>query len=79
MMKIYKLLLVGTQTAPSALPRQTLVSTAVDALRRRIISGEFRNGESLNQVAIAWEYAISRIPLREAMGQLEVEGLLGAR
>lgn len=75
-MKTYKPLLVGTPTAPSALPRQTLVSTAVDALRRRIISGEFREGESLNQVAIAREYAISRIPLREAMRQLEVEGLL---
>ena len=61
---------------PSALPRQTLVATAVDALRRRIISGEFQDGESLNQVMIAREYAISRIPLREAMRQLEAEGLL---
>jgi len=30
----------------------------------------------MNQVAIAREYAISRIPLREAMRQLEAEGLL---
>ncbi len=62
--------------APSALPRKTLVETAVNALRQRIIDGEFQAGESLNQVAIAREYAISRIPLREAMRQLEVEGLL---
>jgi DNA-binding GntR family transcriptional regulator len=61
---------------PSALPRQTLVSTAVEALRKRIIGGEFQIGESLNQVTIAREYAISRIPLREAMRQLEAEGLL---
>jgi len=62
--------------APSALPRKTLVMTAVDSLRQRIIDGEFQAGESLNQVTIAREYAISRIPLREAMRQLEAEGLL---
>ena len=62
--------------APLALPRQTLVSTATEALRKRILFGEFREGEPLNQVAIAREYAISRIPLREAMRQLEAEGLL---
>jgi DNA-binding GntR family transcriptional regulator len=63
-------------SVPAALPRQTLVDTAVAALRERILSGEFTEGESLNQVAIAREYAISRIPLREAMRQLEAEGLL---
>lgn len=61
---------------PQALPRQSLAEAAVAALRRRILSGEFADGESLNQVAIAREYAISRIPLREAMRKLEAEGLL---
>jgi DNA-binding GntR family transcriptional regulator len=76
-MKLYKPLnLVPRPAVPSALPRQTLVATAMDALRQRIISGEFQEGESLNQVSIAREYAISRIPLREAMRQLEAEGLL---
>jgi DNA-binding GntR family transcriptional regulator len=75
-MKPYKPVLVRATPVPSALPRQTLVSTAVDALRQRIIGGEFQEGESLNQVTIAREYDISRIPLREAMRQLEAEGLL---
>jgi DNA-binding GntR family transcriptional regulator len=75
-MKLYKPILARTPILPSALPRQTLVATAVGALRPRIISGEFQEGESLNQVTIAREYAISRIPLREAMRQLEAEGLL---
>lgn len=75
-MKSYSPILVRTPTTPFALPRQTLVETAVDALRKRIIGGEFQEGESLNQVTIAREYAISRIPLREAMRQLEAEGLL---
>jgi DNA-binding GntR family transcriptional regulator len=60
----------------SALPRVTLVTSAVAALRHRILSGQFAEGEALNQVAIAREFAISRIPLREAMRQLEAEGLL---
>jgi DNA-binding GntR family transcriptional regulator len=55
------------------------VSAAVDSLRQRIIGGEFEEGESLNQVTIAREYEISRIPLREAMRQLEAEGLLEFR
>ena len=77
-MKSFSPTLVRTlpAVAPSALPRKTLVETAVDALRQRIIDGEFQAGESLNQVTIAREYAISRIPLREAMRQLEAEGLL---
>ncbi len=62
--------------ASTALPRQSLVAVAVEALRQRVLSGEFAEGEPLNQVAIAREYAISRIPLREAMRQLEAEGLL---
>ena len=62
--------------ASTALPRQSLVAVVVEALRRRVLSGEFAEGEPLNQVAIAREYAISRIPLREAMRQLEAEGLL---
>src|ERR1700753_3173187 len=67
---------VLVRNAPTALPRQALVSTAVDALRQRIIGGEFEEGKSLNQVTIAREYEMSRIPLREAMRQLEAEGLL---
>ena len=66
----------GKSPQTAALPRQTLVAAAVEALQRRILSGELVEGQALNQVAIAREYAISRIPLREAMRRLEAEGLL---
>jgi hypothetical protein len=66
----------NVRSVPSALPRQTLVGSAVSDLRKRISGGEFKEGEPLNQVVIAREYTISRIPLREAMRQLEAEGLL---
>lgn len=62
--------------ASLALPRQTLVATAVESLRKRILRGEFTENECLNQVDIARAYGISRIPLREAMRQLEAEGWL---
>lgn len=55
---------------------RTVTSVIADHLRARILSGEFRGGESLLQDALAAEYNVSRIPLREALRQLEAEGLI---
>jgi len=55
---------------------RTVTSVIADHLRKRILSGEFRGGESLLQDALAAEYNVSRIPLREALRQLEAEGLI---
>lgn len=57
-------------------PRQTLTSAVADQLRDKILRGEFRAGEQLRQHAIAAEFDVSRIPLREAFRQLEAEGLI---
>lgn len=59
-----------------AIPRQTLTSAVADRLRDKILRGELRSGEQLRQHAIAEEFAVSRIPLREAFRQLEAEGLI---
>ncbi|HZS03559.1 MAG TPA: GntR family transcriptional regulator [Blastocatellia bacterium] len=56
--------------------RQTLTSAVADRLREKILRGELREGEQLRQHAIAEEFAVSRIPLREAFRQLEAEGLI---
>ena len=58
------------------LRRQTVVESATEALRRRILAGEFGAGEALRQDALAEEFGISRIPLREAFRQLAAEGLV---
>lgn len=58
------------------LQRQTVVESATDELRRRILSGEFREGDALRQDALAEEFGISRIPVREAFRQLAAEGLV---
>jgi DNA-binding GntR family transcriptional regulator len=47
-----------------------------DALREAILRGIFRAGKPLRQDEIAKEFGVSRIPVREAMRQLEAEGLL---
>lgn len=58
------------------IPRQTIASMTVDALRERILRGDFPEGEPLRQDAVAEELGVSRIPVREALRQLEAEGLV---
>jgi DNA-binding GntR family transcriptional regulator len=48
----------------------------VDALRERILRGDFPDGEPLRQDALAEDLGVSRIPVREALRQLEAEGLV---
>jgi DNA-binding GntR family transcriptional regulator len=50
--------------------------TVADALRRALLEGCFKPGESLSDAAIAVEFHISRGPVREAMLVLAGEGLL---
>lgn len=58
------------------LKRRTTAVMVADELRRRIIAGHFREGEQLRQEAVAGELGVSRIPVREALKQLEAEGLV---
>jgi DNA-binding GntR family transcriptional regulator len=64
--------------APRILPiqRQTLTGMTLEALRERILHGVYPEGEPLRQDAIADELGVSRIPVREALRQLEAEGLV---
>jgi len=48
----------------------------LERLREKILSGELREGEQLRQDAIAEEFQISRIPVREALSHLAAEGLI---
>jgi DNA-binding GntR family transcriptional regulator len=56
--------------------RQTVASMAADALRERILRGIYPDGEPLRQDSIADDLGVSRIPVREALRQLEAEGLV---
>lgn len=50
--------------------------TVAQALREAILRGELIGGQQLPQDKIATEYNVSKIPLREALVQLEGDGLV---
>jgi DNA-binding GntR family transcriptional regulator len=56
--------------------RQTVASMTLDAIRDGILHGRYAAGEPLRQDALADELGVSRIPIREALRQLEAEGLV---
>jgi len=47
-----------------------------DALRVAIYDGQFKDGEELNQVELASYFKVSRVPIREALRQLQAENLV---
>jgi DNA-binding GntR family transcriptional regulator len=56
--------------------RQTVTASVAEELRRRIVSGRYGGGDQIRQEAVAAELGVSRIPIREALVQLESEGLV---
>jgi len=56
--------------------RRTVAAEAAEVLRQRILSGDLRSGQPIRQEQIAQELGVSRIPLREALKQLEAEGFV---
>jgi DNA-binding GntR family transcriptional regulator len=48
-------------------------------LRDAIRSGELADGSELNQIALADRFGVSRVPVREAMRQLQAEGWIDAK
>jgi DNA-binding GntR family transcriptional regulator len=67
----------GIPVSPSRkIKRQSLPETLTESLRERILNGEFKEGDALIQDAIAQEYDVSRMPVREALRQLEACGLV---
>ena len=63
-------------SADNGIPRTSLTLAVAERLREMIIRGEFKEGEQLRQDAIAANFQVSRIPVREALRQLEAEGLI---
>ena len=50
--------------------------TIADALRGDILRGKLQGGQPLKQDEIAAQFGVSKIPVREALVQLKVEGLV---
>jgi DNA-binding GntR family transcriptional regulator len=62
--------------ARPAIGHPTMALAAAAELRRRILSGEYPEGFQLKQDALAEDLGMSRIPIREALVQLESEGFV---
>ncbi|MGX1790665.1 GntR family transcriptional regulator [Bosea sp. NPDC055332] len=60
----------------ASLTAATTASALAQRLREAIDAGRWQPGELLRQEQIAVEYGVSRIPVREALAQLQNEGLL---
>jgi DNA-binding GntR family transcriptional regulator len=61
---------------PTLDARRTTSDALADVLRDAILNGVFNDGEELNQVALAKQFGTSRVPVREALRQLQAEGLV---
>ena len=55
---------------------RTLRQSVTEAIRQGILQGDLLPGAQVNQAQIAEQLGVSRGPVREALGQLEEEGLI---
>ncbi len=56
--------------------KKTISAQVADAIRQRILSGEYEANLQLRQEHLASEFGVSRIPVREALHQLHSEGFV---
>ena len=54
----------------------TITDYVLTTIRERILSGEYRSGQRLEQKALADELGVSMIPVRESFRKLEAEGFI---
>lgn len=62
--------------AKASISRKTLREQVAEVLRKKILNGEIKPGERMIEAQISEEFQTSRGPVREALRQLEEEGLL---
>lgn len=63
-------------TALLTVQKKTISVQVADAIRQRILAGEYPAQTQLKQERIASEFGVSRIPVREALHQLHSEGFV---
>ena len=55
---------------------QSMTSQLIVRMRNRILAGTYAPGSALRQDTLASEFGTSKIPVREALVQLQSEGLV---
>ncbi|WOF22729.1 GntR family transcriptional regulator [Microbacterium betulae] len=69
----------GSPPAVPSYPSGGVSSGVQDAIRRDIITGTLLPGERVTEASLAQRYAVSRVPVREALRGLESEGFIASR
>src|SRR4029078_9678953 len=64
------------QWDPNLRERKTITDYLAAALLRAVYDGQFEDGEARTQVELAEFFGVSRVPIREALRQLQAEGLV---
>jgi DNA-binding GntR family transcriptional regulator len=75
---VYSRQVTSLDSIPALPVRRTASDEVADTLREAIITGQFEDGQELNQVELARHFGVSRVPVREALRRLEAEGLVRA-
>lgn len=60
-------------------PPKSLAQRVMLRLRQGILDGEFALGAAISEEMVAQSFGVSRTPVREAMGQLQAQGLVVIR
>ena len=71
--------LSGLVSAGGLQTRRITADIIAESLREAIQSGSLADGAELNQAAIAAHFGVSRVPVREAMRELQAEGLIDSQ
>jgi DNA-binding GntR family transcriptional regulator len=62
------------------LPKVRSIQLSVtDGIRAKITGGDLQSGAALSEITLAEEFGVSRTPVREALKQLQTEGLVEIR
>lgn len=68
------------QSSPAPLlAKRTTADMLREVLSDRIVHGILKPGEALDETSLAFEFGVSRTPIREALRQLETIGLAASR
>jgi DNA-binding GntR family transcriptional regulator len=69
----------ATTRSPGLSPAMPLAHRVKDTLLASILSGEFAPGDRITEPEVAERLKVSRVPVREALRELETAGLLESR
>jgi DNA-binding GntR family transcriptional regulator len=67
---------MAEEVAKEVTDKYSLRGRVYSSIRESILSGKYPKGEELKEIAIGKELGVSRTPVREALRQLELEGLV---